>query len=126
MMDLKVDKYDLIVKNGDLALCVTFADLVRQDINIRLRTLAGEWFLDPGVGIPYLTKVFGQRPNKLSLQEIFRQSVLASPHIVSLQHSNVEFDPSSGILTFAFDATMTDGSTLSLRDSLGGPNVLGI
>lgn len=125
-MDLKLDAHDLKVENGDLALCVTFADLARQDINIRLRTLAGEWFLDPGIGIPYLTKIFGQRPNKLSLQEIFRQSVLASKYVFSLPHSNVEFDASSGTVTFAFEATLTDGSSLSLREALGGSNVLGI
>jgi hypothetical protein len=125
-MDLKLDAQDLKVENGDIALCVTFADLARQDINIRLRTLAGEWFLDPGVGIPYLTKIFGQRPNKLSLQEIFRQVVLASPYVISLPHSNVEFDAISGTLFFVFEARLTDGSTLSLRDTFGALNVLGI
>lgn len=122
-MDLKLnlDTHDLEVINGDLVLCKNLAEAARQDISIRLRTLAGEWFLDPQVGIPYFTKVFGQRPNKLSLLEIFRQSVLDSSFVAGLINSDVEFDASVNAVTFSFEATLTDGSRLTLRESLGGP-----
>lgn len=122
-MELKLsfENHDLEVENGDLVLCKSLAEAARQDISIRLRTLAGEWFLDPRVGIPYFTKVFGQRPNKLSLLEIFSQAVLESPHVNNLTNSDVEFDAVTNAVTFSFEATLTDGSPLVLLESLGGP-----
>lgn len=122
-MDLKLnlESQDLEVVNGDLVLCKTLSGAAHQDVNIRLRTLAGEWFLDPQIGVPYFTKVFGQRPNQLSLVEIFRQAVLQSPYVKSLASSAVEFDAVANAVTFSFEATLTDGSQLVLRESLGGP-----
>jgi hypothetical protein len=122
-MDLKVTlgSQDLEVENGDLVLCRSPSEAALQDINIRLRTLAGEWFLDPQVGVPYFTKVFGQRPNKLSLLEIFKHAVLESSYVIDVTNANVEFDESTNSITVSFAATLADGSTLVLRESLGGP-----
>ena len=122
-MELKLglENHDLEIENGDLVLCKSLAEAARQDINIRLRTLAGEWLLDPRVGIPYFTKVFGQRPNKLSLLEIFRQAVLESSYVDGLKNSDVAFDAGADAVTFSFEATLTDGSTVAIRESLGGP-----
>ena len=122
-MDLKLglENHDLEVENGDIALCKDLPEAARQDINVRLRTLAGEWFLDPRVGIPYFTKVFGQRPNKLSLIEIFTQAVLESPYVDCLKNSDVTFDAVANTVTFSFESTLTDGSTVAIRESLGGP-----
>ena len=120
-MKLCLENHDLEIENGDLVLCKSLAEAARQDIGIRLRTLAGEWFLDPQVGVPYFSKVFGQRPNKLSLLEIFSQAVLESPYVNTLTNSDVEFDAIANAATFSFAAALTDGSQLVLRESLRGP-----
>lgn len=54
--DLLIDPQtrELVVQDGDLVL-VRGVEAVRQAIEIRLRTFAGEWFLDLSRGLPYMT-----------------------------------------------------------------------
>lgn len=57
----------LLDDNGDLALVagnLAFAEGVRffeQKIKNRLSLFYGEWFLDRGLGVPYLGQILGQK-----------------------------------------------------------------
>lgn len=46
MMDFCIKDQDLMIVNGNLAMCSTNRDALAQLISVRLKTLKGEWFMD--------------------------------------------------------------------------------
>jgi hypothetical protein len=68
------DTGELLLVNGDLSFVSGLA-AIRQEVSIRLRTFAGEWFLDVDAGLPYLT---GERaPDLDAWRSRIRAEILA-------------------------------------------------
>lgn len=57
--------------------------LIKQRIRRRLRTITGEWFLDPdGVGLPYLDWIATKPPPVATISAATQEAVLAVPGVV--------------------------------------------
>lgn len=67
---------ELIMVAGDLVLTRDL-DAIRQDIDKRLRTFRGEWFLDESEGVPYFESVLVKSPDLSAIQSVFRRELLA-------------------------------------------------
>ena len=111
MRDLKLHDGDLELVDGDFAL----TDSVAQALRIGLKTLAGEWFLDEQIGIPYFTQILGQKMSKLSLTGIFREAILKTDGVSKLTQIDVDYDASARQVKLDFEVELTDGSRETLH-----------
>jgi len=111
MVDLKIDPTtrDLVIENGDLVL-VDGVDAVRQDVDIRLNTFLGTWFLDQRIGIPYFERILGQKPRYQAIAGIFREAILETPGMVSLTDLRLDFDGTTRTLSVAFRGVASEGT----------------
>ena len=119
MMDLALKDNDLEILNGDFCLCQNDFLATAQNIKIRLKTLAGEWFLDSNIGLPYLTKVLGKKPNNALLTHLISKEILSVPNVKEC--SDFSFDegllPRS--LKVKFKVTLFDQSQIFINELVG-------
>lgn len=108
-MDLKLDtSHDLVLVDGDLVL-VDGAEAVKQDVDCRLRTFLGEWFLDLRIGVPYFEKILGQKPRFGVISAVFREVILGTPGMISIEDLTLDFDGATRLLSVSFRGTSTSG-----------------
>ena len=111
MADFRMDPVtgDLDITDGD-AVLITGVDAIAQDLTRRLRTFKGEWFADPeGVGVPYLQKVLGKGNSIAAIRQVFKDQILATPGVLSIDSFDADFDAATRALTVGFQGTTTDG-----------------
>ncbi len=107
-MDLNQDSDgDILVTNGNVAFN-SGIESIRQHLQIRLRTFAGEWFLNTSVGVPYFDSVFIKNPDLTVLNTVFTKVILDTPGVISL--SSLSFEISGNRQLFvSFSAITTNG-----------------
>lgn len=111
MADFRMDPItgDLDITGGD-AVLITGVDAIAQDLTRRLRTFKGEWFADPeGVGVPYLQEVLGKGNSLAAVRQVFKDQILATPGVLSIETFEADFDPATRSLTIEFQGTTTEG-----------------
>lgn len=111
MSDFKINAQtgDLELVDGD-AVLITGIDAIAQDLTRRLRTFKGEWFADPeGVGVPYLQEVLGKGRTLAAVRQVFRDQILGTPGVLSIETMDLDFDEPTRVLTVTFQGTTTDG-----------------
>ncbi len=109
-----VPRYDIIPIDG--------ADRVAQQVKITLLAFRGEWFLDTGFGVPYLTDVLVKNPNLPAIESILRARILAVPDVQRLESFSLVFDQARRRLVVAFTATTPLGP-INETIHLGAVNV---
>ncbi len=116
--------------DGDLALTLGRFPLVSgavqkaQKIANTLGLVAGEWFLDTRVGIPYFENILGIKNPPLSLiRQIFTRGILTVEGIESVQ-VEVDFDASTRELDWSFVAITDEG--VEITGGLGVPPIVGV
>lgn len=118
MNDLKLDlsTRDLIINTaGDLELINTEQGVARQTLEINLLTYKGEWFLDLNVGVPYFQTILKRGTAKSLVDAIFRQNILASYNISSIEEYVSEV--SDGTYTvLRLRATTSEGDIVSITN----------
>jgi hypothetical protein len=108
-MDLLLDDtWDLEVGATDLSM-VTGADGVRQHLAQRLKTFAGEWFLDRRIGVPYLQQVMVKNPDPVVLDSAFKAEIIATPGIEELMAFELAMDAAARQLQLSFVAQSIEG-----------------
>ena len=120
--DLMIDTTtgDLVLTTGlsqDLA-TVSDAEALAQDAQMRLRTIRGEWFLDPTVGLPYWTDVFVKAPNLARIKADITAELLATPGITAVLTVSLSLDPKTRKLTGIFTA---QGDLGKITGTIGSP-----
>jgi hypothetical protein len=118
MMDFWLEQHDLQVKDGDFALCPTDMQAIAQTIVIRLKTIQCEWFMDAGLGVPYLTEIFGHKRNERFIKQLIL-SELQSIHGVREITSFTTTELPDRRLAISFDAILADGSSQRFDESVG-------
>lgn len=82
-MDFKLDptSWDIIWRNGPLRKEETtqpLTETVGQRLKIRLLTFQGEWFINTAYGVPYFSRLLGQKQtSKAAADLIFQQQILS-------------------------------------------------
>jgi|JI10StandDraft_1071094.scaffolds.fasta_scaffold195818_5 hypothetical protein len=117
MMDLALDKNDLALRNGDLSLCTNDTDAITQTISIRLKSLAGECFMDSQLCIPYLTEIFGKKRNDRFLRHMIVSEIENVPGIREITNFRVEEKTDRGI-TIIFNVVLNNQSIISIKESV--------
>lgn len=118
MTDIILDRNNDITFTGDdLSFFQVEKDiinplLVAQRLEIKLRSLRGEWFRDINYGIPYLPDILS-RNNQRSLADTYiKQVIEKDPDIKSIKTYRGTF--SDGIYSVYFEATLKDATTVPI------------
>jgi len=113
MADLQLSTLDNDIDlDGEQFSIVDDDEALVQHLLVRLRLFKGEWFLNPDVGVPYYESVLVKNPSLVAIRAIFRQAVLTTPGIASLDSLTTELDTPTRTLTVTFTAIKDDGGTL--------------
>ncbi len=93
-IDLLLDEDNDIVITTDLQFSRGLPAVV-QSGRIALQMFQEEWFLDLDAGIPYWTKILGQKPNIASeaARLAFRSTLEEIDSVLGVLQLDVEFDP---------------------------------
>ena len=122
MSDLKLDNAgDLEWDGRNLTVLSTSdnADLLRQRILIRLKTIRGEYFLDTNIGMPYLEDFFATRPTEGLIRSTIQQALLSTPGVVSVDEITVDFDNINRVINVGWRVTgkaISDGPLTRVED----------
>lgn len=105
--DLKLtDALDVAVEDGDLVL-IEDADVVAQQLRIRLSRLVGEWYLDATSGVDYLGEVF---PKGSPREAAIREAIVTTPYVLALAKFEVTYAASTRHLAIEFEAATSFGT----------------
>lgn len=97
--------------DGDLAISASSPsiyflsglDAVTQQISIAIRLWKGNWFLDLDLGIDWLGKILGQKPNPRTVASLFRERILGIEHVISVPDIAVTFEGPTRTLKVTFN-----------------------
>lgn len=108
-VDLKLSsQHDLLFKNHRLVL-VEGANQKAQQIKIALLTFLGEWFLDTSIGVPYFEQVLLKTADKVKVENIFRQKIIAVKGVKRVTKLDTKIDRQARLLFVSFEAETTAG-----------------
>ena len=108
--DLLLDSSgDLVVTDGDLQL-VGGADSIRQDAEVRLRFVRGEWFLATVAGVPYFDEILVKSPNLARVRALLVAELLATPGVSAVTDLSLALDGAARRLTGTFAAASDLGA----------------
>lgn len=115
-MDIKLTpSWDIAIED-DTVVLVDGVDAIAQDVRARLQFFLGEWFLDRRIGVPYFEKILGQKPRLPVIKAIFRQAILTTPGVLSVNDLVVAYDGTSRRLDVSFKANTTEGPIVFNRE----------
>ena len=111
-MDFKLGTdNDLVIENDDFVI-IDGSAAIAQHLTIRLQFFLGEWFLDTRIGIDYFGQVFSKGVDITAVNAIFKQTILTTPGIVSIQQYASDFDPGEREFSIDFQAKLSSGEIL--------------
>jgi|JI10StandDraft_1071094.scaffolds.fasta_scaffold310486_2 hypothetical protein len=116
-MDFMLHEKDLSIEQGDFVLCPTDSDALAQTISTRLKILAGEWFLDESLGIPYFTGIFGQKRNERFIRQVVLPEIQTIPGISSINDFQIE--EFGRTLRLSFTAIADGGFPIQIKEAIG-------
>lgn len=107
-IDLLLDDDGDLVVDSDIHFS-SGLNAVRQGLELRLATAAGEWFLDRDIGIPYwdnaefgIVGIIGGKFDEPLIRAEFRSEIAAAPGVTEILSLNVEFDRPTRELKIAY------------------------
>lgn len=113
--DFKLENNDIVVTpDGDITFTLNKAELARQWLQTRLKTLKGEWFLDITQGIDWLT-LLSKRNSYLEVDTAIKKVILLSPYIVKLLSYSTELDRENQKYSVTFSAQVEDGEVITFN-----------
>ena len=105
--------YDLYLDStGQLVFHQTLNVVVAQAIVCRLRTMLGEWYQDPSIGIDYVGQVLTKGPNLATLQRYFAAQIALVPGVSSVVSVVCKLNSATRTLYVNFSAIATDGTAV--------------
>ena len=87
----------LLDANGDWAVtdgAVQFAtgkEEIAQIIQTRLKTIAGEWFLNAELGLPWFSRILVKNPNAAEVEGLFVREIANSPGVTSIEEFQMSY-----------------------------------
>lgn len=116
MSDIALDTDgDLLIENNSLVLA-RGDDAIVQQLLIRFKFFLGEWFLDTRIGVPYFGEILIKNPDLSRVRGIFKQLILTTPGIASLESFALEVEGVTRKATVTFRARKTDGEILNFNE----------
>ncbi|TXG75882.1 hypothetical protein E6Q11_06255 [Candidatus Dojkabacteria bacterium] len=118
MMDFLLKDRDICIAGGDIELCSDDKEAIAQAITIRLKTMAGEWFLDSNRGLPYLSDIFGHKRSEKFIRHLIVPEIEAIPGVQGIKDFKAQVTQERR-MTMSFTASLGDGSAIPINESIG-------
>jgi len=77
--------------SGNLAV-VQGAQAVGQHCRQRLKTFAGEWFLDTSAGVPWIDEIFQKKYDPIMAEAIIKEQIFDTSGVTGIEDFNVSLD----------------------------------
>lgn len=108
MSDFKLDDDgDLDTSSGGFEI-VEGADATEQELEIRMKQVQGNWFLDLNQGIPLFSRVLVNGPNEADIYSIYSAEMLAADNVLKVQKLQL-FDDVDNALRIKAKVLSTEG-----------------
>ena len=109
LMDIALDTQgDMLITGDDCGMTSGLA-AIAQEANARFNLWVGEWFLNPGEGLPFLQRIVGRVGSLNDIAYIFRRAVELIPGVVAVNYLTLTFDRAGRTLTVKWQAKCTSG-----------------
>jgi hypothetical protein len=109
-----IPAYDLYLdSSGHLVFHAETHRIVAQAVTTRLRTMLGEWYQDPSIGIDYLGQVLVKNPNVATLQRYFSSQIAAVQGVATVNSVICSFNAGTRTLSVNFKLTASDGTVVT-------------
>ena len=110
MANLKMDllTHRVVLENNNLALSSGIDDIA-QDVQTRLKTFLGEWYLDTRIGVPYYSRILGQKPQIGLIKGVFRDTIMTTPGIIRITQLDLTYEGATRGVIVRFKADTTAG-----------------
>ena len=116
-MDFTLHENDFKFSGGDFQLCFNDTHAIAQAISIRLKTLAGEWFLDTSIGVPYFTEILGQKRNDRFLRQVLLSQIESMPEVHQITDFKVQ-ENTVRSLTISFNVVLNNQSIIPINETV--------
>ncbi len=109
MIDLALNKEgDLLIENFD-AFLVRDIDQIAQNLAIRLRFIAGEWYLNILAGLPYYQYFFIKEPNQIQIETFLTEEIANTRGVQQITSFSSNFDGKTRDFTVDFSCQTING-----------------
>lgn len=110
--DIEVDS------NGKMLLLSTYQELVKQRLQIKLRTFKGEWWLDTSFGIPYRDTgdgraIIGKGYSKTDIDALYIAAIKSDEDVLSIKTFSSTYNPVTRLYDLNFEVKVRNGDLLS-------------
>lgn len=112
-MDIRLTDGDAVFINGPLTLAgitQSAQDVVAQRLTIRLKTFFSEWFINTAYGVPYYEQILKKNVSKTTVDNIFREQILAESGVLEIQSFTSTFDAYTRLYSCSFTVLTREGS----------------
>ena len=109
-MDIALDPTtnDIALQSNGLYF-VDGVDAIAQQLRITFQGFLGEWFLDTTLFMPWFQDVLIKAPSFAVVQEIFKNAILETQGILSLNDFQLNLDLGARTATLSFSALSANG-----------------
>lgn len=90
--------YDMTFGQG-LQNFATGGESVRICVASRIRVLLGEWFLDTGIGLPYMQKIITKPADPDYTAAAIKACILATDEVTAINDFSYEYDKASRLMS---------------------------
>jgi hypothetical protein len=95
---------------------VSGIDQVAQHIEIRLRLIYGEWFLNTQLGVPWFEKVFVKNPDLSAIDIIIKSTITETPEVTGIVQYSSSIDRPTRKLVVSFQASTIYGENVTFQN----------
>lgn len=116
-MDLKLDErtWDIVFVNGENVVTKGMVDIVAQRLTIRLKTFLAEWFLNVEYGVPWDTRILGQKVKKSAVDIILQDQIYSERGVSRISHFRSSMNGTGERkYSLEFRVVTTDGEETSI------------
>ena len=109
--------------NGKMLLLATKQELVKQRLQIELKTFKGEWWLDTSYGIPYRDTgdgkaIIGKGLTKKDIDAIYIATINNDPDVNTIEYFYSEYNPIQRTYNLSFEVKTDDELLLSIDSAI--------
>lgn len=109
--------------NGKMLLLATKQELVKQRLQIKLKTFKGEWWLDTSFGIPYRDTgdgkaIIGKGLTKKDIDAVYISAINTDVDVNSIEYFYSEYSPIQRAYNLSFEVKTDDELLLSIDSAI--------
>lgn len=111
MSDIIIDDInnDIVMDSTGSANLTTELDAIEQSLKQRLKSFAGDFFLDLREGVPYFQQILRKNPDPIIVDSAFKKVIINTVGVIKLLSFSMDLDDSTRELTVSFKVETQEG-----------------